>query len=346
MSNVFLLQQDQPQDQTDFFLATVSAVDNTKGMKIIPDGQSTAMQKWYKILCTGKVAAVGDRVVVMRNSGTCIVLGKIGVTSSGGGSITVDDALSTVSENPVQNKVITNALGDKVAKAGDTMTGELLLDGSGLSLQDYYRFRIKGNKKSKAGETPAIESTSNFGGFQILDSEDNLIFYNQASLSTSQERIYTSYIVRRLLSDNTQVSNGFYIGVNANGSAYMAFAGDGQSAWLSALGLSWTSAATTTSTVSDIASAGSDCSITSADFAQYGKIAQLRLVVKKTTSVASGNTTMATLVAAKCPIFNTFATTHTNQGTVAYINANGNVVVNGAINANQSITIYSTYILP
>lgn len=33
--------------------------------------------------------------------------------SSGGSSITVDDVLSTTSENPVQNKVITNALNGK-----------------------------------------------------------------------------------------------------------------------------------------------------------------------------------------------------------------------------------------
>ena len=32
---------------------------------------------------------------------------------SSGGSITIDDQLSTTSENPVQNKVITNALNDK-----------------------------------------------------------------------------------------------------------------------------------------------------------------------------------------------------------------------------------------
>ena len=46
--------------------------------------------------------------------------------SGGGGGITVDDELSTESENPVQNKVITNALEDKqdVLTAGDNITIE------------------------------------------------------------------------------------------------------------------------------------------------------------------------------------------------------------------------------
>lgn len=334
----------------DLMLGTVTNV-SSAGVKILFDGHAAGTEKRYKQLVTGVVLEVNDRIVVTKIGGSYVVLGKIAYDQSGGGGVIVDEDLDDESENPVQNKAITEAISGKVSKAGDTMTGELLLDGSSLSdVQDYFRVKIKGNKKSKAGETPTIQSTSNFGGFQILDSEDNLIFYNQASLHTSQERIYTSYIIRRLLDNNTLVSNGFYIGVNADGSAYVSFAGDGQNAWLAALGLStalkWGDTAETTSIVADIATAGTDCSITSADFAQYGKIAQLRLVVKRTTAVASGNTTLATLVAGKCPIFNTFATTHTNQGTVAYINANGNVVVNGAINANQSITIYSTYILP
>lgn len=44
----------------------------------------------------------------------------------------IDNALSTTSENPVQNKVITNALDNKVAKSGDTMTGGLRVNSGGL----------------------------------------------------------------------------------------------------------------------------------------------------------------------------------------------------------------------
>lgn len=45
------------------------------------------------------------------------VLGEGNIEIQGGGTITVDSALSTTSENPVQNKVITTALNDKASKA-------------------------------------------------------------------------------------------------------------------------------------------------------------------------------------------------------------------------------------
>ena len=46
------------------------------------------------------------------------------VGSGGGGSVTVDDALSNSSENPVQNKVINTALGAKAnAPTVETITG-------------------------------------------------------------------------------------------------------------------------------------------------------------------------------------------------------------------------------
>lgn len=40
----------------------------------------------------------------------------------GGGDITVDDALSTTSENPVQNKVITNKVNEIESSIGDVET--------------------------------------------------------------------------------------------------------------------------------------------------------------------------------------------------------------------------------
>lgn len=46
--------------------------------------------------------------------------------------VTVDDALSTTSENPVQNKVINSALGDKLDKSGGTMTGDLSVGSSSI----------------------------------------------------------------------------------------------------------------------------------------------------------------------------------------------------------------------
>ena len=47
--------------------------------------------------------------------------GSWAVPPSGGGSVTVDSSLSTTSENPVQNKVITNALNTKLTTSGLTL---------------------------------------------------------------------------------------------------------------------------------------------------------------------------------------------------------------------------------
>ena len=67
---------------------------------------------------------------------------RTGMSSSGGGgTITVDDQLSTTSENPVQNKVITNAMNNKQ---------ETLTAGSGISI---------------SGNTISIDSSS-MSGYQ------------------------------------------------------------------------------------------------------------------------------------------------------------------------------------
>ena len=76
----------------EFYLATVSSV-NSSGTKLIFDGQTAASQKRYKILGTGLPPAVGDRVVVMKHSGTYVVLGKI---TSNGGDVFYTDTLTDV----------------------------------------------------------------------------------------------------------------------------------------------------------------------------------------------------------------------------------------------------------
>lgn len=59
----------------------------------------------------------------------------IGFTSGGGGTITVDSALSTTSENPVQNKVITTALNGK-QDAGDYALKSEIPDTSELATKE------------------------------------------------------------------------------------------------------------------------------------------------------------------------------------------------------------------
>lgn len=98
---------------SEFYIGTAADV-SSAGIKILFDGQAAATEKRYKILNTGVQVAADDRVIVAKISGSYVVLGKIAYTQSGGGGVTVDDALSTTSENPVQNKVITGAINSLV----------------------------------------------------------------------------------------------------------------------------------------------------------------------------------------------------------------------------------------
>ena len=73
-----LLPQEEKTDGTgtEFLLATVTSKNNS-GMTLTFDGQENATQKRYKMIASLTPANVGDRVVVMRHSGTFVVLGKI-----------------------------------------------------------------------------------------------------------------------------------------------------------------------------------------------------------------------------------------------------------------------------
>ena len=98
-----------------------------------------------------------------------------------------------------------------------------------------------------------------------------------------------------------------------------------------------------TTTIQSIATAAADCEITTAQYAYWGKVAMVRLVVKKTGAVTSGTTTLCTLAAGKRPKYTAPAQWRWNNG--GQITTAGAVQVNGAISANTSITIYATYIL-
>lgn len=98
-----------------------------------------------------------------------------------------------------------------------------------------------------------------------------------------------------------------------------------------------------TDIVSEIAAAASGCSITTAQYAYWGKVAMVRLTVKKTAAVSSGTTTLCTLVDGKRPKYMAPAQWRWNNG--ASISTGGAVQVNGAISAGASLTICATYIL-
>lgn len=227
---------------------------------------------------------------------------------------------------------------NKVSKSGDTMTGTLAFDlpdkdgavkiqpvsqGSGT----HQGLMIQGATGLifGSGEAPTNAYNADLNSIQTTASED-LILLSDGKI--------VGYVNCNTIANAIKAFEILATGeVNLNLPLSISSGGTGQN------GVS------STSTISDILTVGTNVTVSAAQFATFGKIAQLRIVFTRSSAVASGNTTIATLTSGKTPVFNALATCHTNHDLVAYVNANGNVVVNGPISANTSYTVYSTYIL-
>lgn len=204
----------------EFYIGTAANV-SSEGVRILFDGQTEATEKRYKILNTGVQVASGDRVIVAKISGSYVVLGKISYEQSGGG-ITVDDALSTTSENPVQNKVITNTLNDKVSKSGDTMTGDLVMNASDV---------VSDSSVYTVGTTPS----KNYNDRHIYFRDKlKTIFGRLQSVFMADSRVGLQMVAERTL-NNVLVQNILGIYVDESGTKRVDVSS--QEEWRKALGL-------------------------------------------------------------------------------------------------------------
>lgn len=80
--NDFIDEEIREESKTEFYLGTVKAwnsVDDppgTLGMQIQLDGQDSPLTKRFKMLQTSRPLHVGTRVIVMKHSGTYVVIGE------------------------------------------------------------------------------------------------------------------------------------------------------------------------------------------------------------------------------------------------------------------------------
>ena len=72
----------EEKSEAEFFLGTVKAWSNAEGVQIQLDGQDSAMTKRFKMMLMCRPLKVGSRVVVMKHSGTYIVLGEVSLPNS------------------------------------------------------------------------------------------------------------------------------------------------------------------------------------------------------------------------------------------------------------------------
>lgn len=309
-----------------FFLATLASVSTTEGVTIIPDGQDEAVPKKYKCLAGSGLLSSGDRVVVMKHSGTCVVLGKIGMPGGSGD--------------------------DKVSKSGDTMTGNLGIDDTNPGVI---------GKATTRDSAEAADSNGNSVGFRLTDKNDNVVALYTDRYETSGE--HGALISGYRMVNGAHVGNALRLLVDAAGNKIVYLTA---TAWRKALGLGnangelpittgqggtgATSAAghavfagpnassaaapsfralveadiptlsfsklsgtlpvdrggtgvteaTTTSVVADIVTAASNYRIVSASFASWGKVAQLKVGVTATAAVSAATWhTIATLKTGK-----------------------------------------------
>lgn len=70
------------QGEAEFYIGTVKSWSNATGVCIQLDGQDAPMTKRYKMMLMCRPLKVGSRVVVMKQSGTYIVLGEISLPNS------------------------------------------------------------------------------------------------------------------------------------------------------------------------------------------------------------------------------------------------------------------------
>lgn len=304
-------------DSAEFLLGTVTAVSQENGLRIRLDGQDAAMSKYYKMLASGgNVPETGARVVVMKHSGTYIVLGKIGIPSQDSG---------------------------KVSKTGDTMTGGLVMDNSNVSIRD---------PVITLGTRPAANHWTM--QFRILDSIGEAIAWIRAVAGANGQtgiQLYGRNIVSGTDKNNylgLYMSDAGAATVDMNQpAAWRKALGLGSASGTLpitvAQGGTGQSAVSTTSVIANIATAATGFQIQEANYTVWGKVAMLRLTARATAAISTNIWhSVATVAAGKRPA-QQIVMTDINQKRLSLDGSS--LSVYGTIELNDTINFYATYLI-
>ena len=107
------------------------------------------------------------------------LLGQGNITIQGGGTVTVDDSLSTTSTNPVQNKIITTALN---GKAESSSLSTVATSGSYNDLSS--KPTIPSKISDLTNDSDFIETSSTTGLIKNDGTIDTTSYYSNISVST------------------------------------------------------------------------------------------------------------------------------------------------------------------
>lgn len=335
----------------EIFLATVATV-SSGGVTLLFDGQETASTKKYKILLNGAPLEAGDRVAVVKYSGTYLVLGAIGLTDP------YADAYVKKSGDTMTGALTISAGGLNVAAGGiDVDAGGIHVDAGGVSVSN------GGISTNAYANIDAVNQTiGDLPAGNYRDGElrfrDKLktAFLRLNNFFGSDGRIGGQLTVFRTIS-GAEAQNILGLYIDAQGSQTVEVSSP--ASWRRALGLgsngalpllasqggSGQTGLTSTTTISSIAEAASGFSITSATFSKWGKVVSLHMKLTATSAVTSSTwTTAATLVSGCRPYAAVLAHELNNRSAVIY--SSGSFQVWGQLAVNTLIEIYATYLIP
>lgn len=112
------------------------------------------------------------------------------------------------------------------------------------------------------------------------------------------------------------------------------------------LGGSGQTGSSKTTTIAQIATAGTNMNITGATFYQWGKLAMLAIDGKATDAI-SGGSTIFTVVSGKRPALNSSAQVWLSTSNTAVVKINGEITLAGSgLSSGGAVTILACYLLP
>lgn len=200
-------------------------------------------------------------------------------------------------------------------------------------------FRATSAKPTRAASAPSANTA--MAGAYHYDASNSRVGYSEIVKNTSNN-IYRSFAVENQTDTGTTVTAAFYLTAGRDGTTSATLSSG--TTWPVANGGTGQTGTTTTYTVGNVISAASNITIGTVGYAQWGKVAQLR-VTFTTTVARSGSWTIGTLVSGKRPVFVVRAGNVNDANMLAMIGADGVITVGGAVAANTSKEVGFTYLL-
>ena len=268
------------------------------------------------------------------------------------------DGTKTVSFS--DSSIWRSALG-VVNKSGDTMTGILKLSSSTTianNIPARLTFEVTQTDNNVTYSNGYIATydthqTTSSGLNMVIQSGGNVIIGGGESPNSAYTNVYKDTSTEKLIltADNiieiytnagtwanavktTIDTSGNFSGKAANVTGTVAIANGGTGS----------TAVSSVTTLSSIATAASGVTISVDEYHQWGKLASVRLELTKTAAISS-NTLVATMVSGKRPVMDASAWMPEKTG-AAWILKGGGIYVTGDFAANKNIVITSLFMLP